>query len=295
MMTPKKNWRGVNKTLQTWQFCDLDLFVMVKWPFKWWKMTSNWGIKRSRIASPGNYCFFLNLPSLPFLFPGPFLPVFWHIWRSLHKLQTCHISISQTRHDQFFVPKGIFPKNHGISKLMVWRSQKGTLLYRFKTLHRRVQWFLGLYFIPQKIDTKNQTVQSSLWWLESSLELQEFLMRYYAQKTNMHTQTDALENGFPCKYGHLFWYLFINFFLVGNLHINFDTTFFSPPYVGGCHLNPRPFRHAKKRSRGLWSAASQVIFLQFRNHQKLLKPMGLTWPVSWCWTGELVWIRIRHY
>ena len=40
---------------------------------------------------------------------------------------------------------------------------------------------------------------------------------------------------------------------------------------------------------GLCWAASQVIFLQFRNHQNLLKPMGSTWPVSWWlnWGTEL--------
>ena len=35
-----------------------------------------------------------------------------------------------------------FPKNHGISKLVVWDPR--TLLYRAKPLHSRVQWFLGL-------------------------------------------------------------------------------------------------------------------------------------------------------
>ena len=32
-----------------------------------------------------------------------------------------------------------YPKNHGISKLMVWRSKKNPASYRVKPLHRRVQ------------------------------------------------------------------------------------------------------------------------------------------------------------
>ena len=32
-----------------------DLFGVVKWPLKWWIVTSNWGIKRSRLESPGGF------------------------------------------------------------------------------------------------------------------------------------------------------------------------------------------------------------------------------------------------
>ena len=39
-------------------------------------------------------------------------------------------------------PYSFFPKNHGISKLVVWRSQNPAE-NRVKPLHRRVQWFLG--------------------------------------------------------------------------------------------------------------------------------------------------------
>ena len=48
-------WPQRNST--TWQFCDCDLFGMVKWPFKGRIVTSNWGIKRSRLESPGMFFF----------------------------------------------------------------------------------------------------------------------------------------------------------------------------------------------------------------------------------------------
>ncbi len=39
---------------------------------------------------------------------------------------------------------GLIPKNHGISNLVVWRSQNPAK-NRFKSLYRRVQWFLGIW------------------------------------------------------------------------------------------------------------------------------------------------------
>ena len=56
--------------------------------------------------------------------------------------------VAQMNPSVFCWGNGPFPKNHGISKLVVWRSQTPAIHIQTPQNHR-VQWFLGfLFFLP---------------------------------------------------------------------------------------------------------------------------------------------------